>query len=226
MIRLEGVSKYFGRGRQKTYAVKSAGFHIPGNSLTWITGHNGAGKTTLMLLMSGLLAPSEGRVYLDGQNVAILPERLRMDVLRQKTGLIFQERFLLADLSVQENLALPLVPTNRSARDIQKSILPLMEQFGLANQRKLSCRYLSGGQKQRLAIARALVNDPAIIFADEPFAHLDGDMQSFFKAQVAAWMDDGKTVIITSHDQQPPLSRGLTLHIAAVHGICKEVPAP
>ena len=218
MIRLKNVTKQFMTERQKILAVSDVSLHIPKGGLVYLSGKNGAGKTTLILLMSGLLSPTSGRIFIDGKDISILPERFLTDMRRNKMGIIFQERFLISNASVMENLILPVLPCNLPIKRIEKKGEMILDEFGLLDKKKNQCRNLSGGEKQRLMIARALINDPDIIFADEPFTHLDQDILSLFSRKVLQWVADGKTVVLTSHQKQVIPSSLSCLHFSLESG--------
>ena len=225
MIRLDNVTKNFAAAGSAVCAVSAVSLHIPEGRLVHLTGNNGAGKTTLILLMAGLMVPSSGRVYMAGQDISILPEPFMVALRRRKIGMIFQERFLMARASVMDNLMLPMIPCNLPIKTIREKARTLLDELGLEKKSKTQCRFLSGGEKQRLMIARALINDPEIIFADEPFTHLDQDVTALFSARIAAWVDAGKTVIITSHQKEPADLSLPCLHFHMDKGRLREQPS-
>ena len=199
MIRLSGVSKIFQTQKIRVEAVRDATARIPRGAVVLLSGHNGSGKSTLLSLMSGLLSPTSGRVYLDGKDISGMPERFISRIRREQIGMIFQERFLLPGLTAFENVVLPLVPMDFSNMEIRMKGKAILDQFGLSGKEKIPVNRLSGGEKQRLAIARALVNKPDIIFADEPTTHLDQDVLDLLTSEVTSWRKDKKTVVIATH---------------------------
>lgn len=201
MIRLSGVSKIFYAKKSPISAVSDVTFCFHKGSFVLLTGKNGSGKSTLMMLMSGILSPTSGRVYFDGMDISRMPERFMNVIRRERIGMIFQERFLISGATAWENLILPLIPTAMSAKDIRKQGKRLLDRFGLAGIEKIKCGILSGGEKQRLMIARALINDPDVIFADEPATHLDEEILDVLGSEIAQWKAAGKTVVIATHQQ-------------------------
>ena len=222
MIRMEHVTKSFTAGKHSITAVSDVSLYIPKSRLVYLTGKNGAGKTTLILLMSGLLSPTSGRVYIDGQDISRLPERFLVNLRRNKIGMIFQERFLMPGASVLENLILPLIPGPMSGKKMEAKADGLLTEFGLSEKKHIHCRYLSGGEKQRLMIARALINDPDILFADEPFTHLDQEILALFLNKVTEWVASQKTVVLTSHQEEIAALDIPYLKFNINNGVCTE----
>jgi putative ABC transport system ATP-binding protein len=144
--------------------------------------------------------PTEGRILIDGKDVVKLPERFLADMRRKKFGFIFQQFHLIRNLSVHDNILLPLYPTDMMPAEMKKRALTIMNKFSIAGKKNLKVKNLSGGEQQRVAIARALINDPAVIIADEPTAHLDKKLAAEFMEILGALCDEGRTVIIASHD--------------------------
>ena len=207
MIRLENVTKTFQSGMDRVTAIEGFSLHIPGGEITLLTGPNASGKTTLLSLMAGLISPSRGRVFFDGMDISRLPERWLSRMRRERVGIIFQERHLMRDATVMENLTVPLIPMDMSHREIKRAASKILSRFGLEGKGGFKVGAISGGQKQRLVIARALINDPDVILADEPTTHLDEELLRLFKTDVTNWKEGGKTVVIATHDVD--LMRGI-----------------
>ena len=199
MIRLHHVSKYYRSGERRIAAVRDANIEIPKGAVVLLTGKNGSGKSTLISLMCGIISPTSGRVYFDGKDISRLPERFLTRIRREQTGMIFQGGGVLNALTVMDNLVLPLVPTNLSSNEIHGKGKEVIERFGLKGKGTMKVSRLSGGEKQRLVIARALINNPEVIFADEPTTHLDEDVLQFLSAEMAEWKNNGKTIVIATH---------------------------
>jgi ABC-type lipoprotein export system ATPase subunit len=193
------VSKIFYTKNDKIYAIKDAKIYMPRGSVVLVVGKNGSGKSTLLSLVCGAISPTSGRVYFGDNDISGLPPRFINLLRREKIGMIFQERSLIGRLTVIENLCLPLIPTNRNIVEIKKSGYDLLEKFGLKTKEKTKCGYLSGGEKQRLTIARALINNPDVILADEPTTYLDDEVLDVFINETKNWKKSGKTVVIASH---------------------------
>jgi putative ABC transport system ATP-binding protein len=136
----------------------------------------------------------------DGRDVAKLPERFLTQIRREKFGFIFQQFHLLRNVTVFENILLPLYPLDMKVSEMKERVQILLEKFGLAEKNSLTVKQLSGGEQQRVAIARALINDPEVIIADEPTAHLDMKLAAEFIDILAGLRSEGKTIVIATHD--------------------------
>jgi putative ABC transport system ATP-binding protein len=144
--------------------------------------------------------PTSGKVVIDGKNVSKLPERFTNQFKRDHIGFIFQNLYLIPDLSVFDNIALPLLPTGIKAKERAKRVDALLETYNLAHRQNFKVRELSGGEQQRVAIARALVNQCNVLLADEPTAHLDSQLAVDFMNHITALKKTGFTILMTSHD--------------------------
>lgn len=201
MIELVGVSKTFNPGRHNEYrAVREVSLAIEAGRVTALRGPSGSGKTTLLGLVGGLTRPSAGRVRLDERDISALPERFLTELRRTAFGFVFQQFQLIRDLSVLENVMLPATPTGRPYREIRVRALALLDELGLDGRADARAQWLSGGEAQRVAIARALINDPPVLLADEPTAHLDSELSRQILAILAELRRRGRTLIIASHD--------------------------
>ncbi len=203
VLRLEGVSKIYGVGNIEVRAVDSVDLVAKSGEIILIMGPSGSGKTTLITIAGALLKPTAGSVFLDGQNVVTLPERERIQIRRNKIGFVFQSFNLLANLSTFENVLVPLGIAGVKVGLARKKVEGLLETFGLSERVSFTPDKLSGGEKQRVSIARALVNDPKLILADEPTANLDSQKgREVMRLLRAVAKNMGKTVVIVSHDQR------------------------
>ncbi len=201
MIELVAVSKTFNPGRHNEYrAVREVSLAIEAGRVTALRGPSGSGKTTLLGLVGGLTRPSAGRVRLDGRDISALSERFLTGLRRTAFGFVFQQFQLIRDLSVLENVMLPATPTGRPYREIRVRALALLDELGLDGRADARAQWLSGGEAQRVAIARALINDPPVLLADEPTAHLDSELSRQILAIFADLRRRGRTLIIASHD--------------------------
>ncbi|MEP6710630.1 MAG: ABC transporter ATP-binding protein [Candidatus Saccharibacteria bacterium] len=203
MIDLKQVTKTYGKKQNLFTALDNVSFTIPDSATVAIVGKSGSGKSTLMHVMSGLDHPEAGEIIVDGKNILKLKSK-QIDRFRAESiGFIFQAFFVEPNETCYQNVALPLEIAKVPLRDRKKRIEAALEKVELLDKISSRARNLSGGQKQRLAIARAIVNNPKIIFADEPTGNLDsktGDtieklLFSFTKSQ-------GTTLIIVTHDEQ------------------------
>jgi len=198
MIEFENVSKQY---NQDGYALQDISFSIPDGELVFLAGPSGAGKSTLLKMIAGIEKPSSGRIIVNGQDIT----RLRagsIPYLRRKLGLILQDQHLLNDRSVLANVMLPLIVTGASSAEADGRARAALEKVGLADKASAYPLELSGGEQQRIAIARAIVNRPKIILADEPTAFLDRDNANKVLNALKAFRSAGVTCLISSHDEQ------------------------
>jgi putative ABC transport system ATP-binding protein len=215
MIELFHVSKCFNAGRPNQFlALDNISLTIRRQELTVLKGPSGSGKTTLLSLVGCMSRPTSGRIHLTGMSTAFLknaaaensidisslPERFLTEIRRQRFGFIFQQFNLLRGITVLENIMLPAYPTGENRHFFRQRALQLLETFAIARHAESKVEWLSGGELQRVAIARALINDPDVIIADEPTAHLDSKLAAEFMAIVGAFRQAGKSIIIASHD--------------------------
>ncbi|MEN8232411.1 MAG: ABC transporter ATP-binding protein [Thermodesulfobacteriota bacterium] len=200
-IRTQGVKKVYNPGKpDEMTALHDVSVQIDRGRMTVLKGPSGSGKTSLLSAIGCMSRPTEGRILIDGKDVVKLPERFLADMRRKKFGFIFQQFHLIRNLSVHDNILLPLYPTDMMPAEMKKRSLAIMNKFSIAGKENLKVKNLSGGEQQRVAIARALINDPAVIIADEPTAHLDKKLATEFMAILGALCDEGRTVIIATHD--------------------------
>ena len=200
MITLRGVSKTYNEGRaNEVTALRGIDLAIaPG--VTVLMGPSGSGKTTLLSLVGCMARPTTGRITLEGEVISSLPERFLTDLRRRRFGFVFQRFNLIRGLSVLENVMLPAAPLGAPRAEVEARALARLDSLGLAGKARMPVEVLSGGETQRAAIARALVNDAPVLIADEPTANLDTALTHRFLDIVAGLRDQGKTVILTSHD--------------------------
>lgn len=196
MIKFDQVSKRYPGGHE---ALKGVSFHIERNEMVFLTGHSGAGKSTLLKLMMLMERPTSGQVLVNGQNLRGLPER-KIPALRRHIGVVFQNHQLLFDRSVYDNVALPLVIAGYQPRDVGRRVRAALDKVGLLNKEKQMPITLSGGEQQRVGIARAVVNKPAILLADEPTGNLDPQLSAEIMRLFEQFNQVGVTVLIASHD--------------------------
>jgi cell division transport system ATP-binding protein len=181
-------------------ALKGVTLTIEKGEMVAITGHSGAGKSTLLKLAAGIEAASKGSVLVNNQNLAQLKES-GLGVLRRNLGLVFQDHKLLFDRNAFENVALPLSITGFPRADVGKRVRAALDKVGLLDREKANPITLSGGEQQRLCIARAIVNRPAILIADEPTGHLDQDYGARILDLFKSFNQVGVTVLLSTHDE-------------------------
>ncbi len=173
MIELRNVSKTFFTGEQEVVALRDISANIENGELTCVVGPSGAGKSTLMHLIGCLDKPTSGEIVFDGQPVTTLPDDELSALRRDHIGFVFQFFNLMPTLTAEENVALPRLIAGRRLEDIRDKVDGLLEVVGMTRRRHHKPDQLSGGELQRIAIARAMINDPLIILADEPTGNLD-----------------------------------------------------
>ena len=198
MIAANAVSKRYPGGLN---ALRDVTFTINDGEMVFITGHSGAGKTTLFRLLAAIERPTSGSIVVNGQNLASL-RRSAIPYLRRNFGLIFQDQKLLFDRSVLDNVMLPLAIVGLPPKEASRRARAALDKVGLQDREKANPIALSGGEQQRLAIARAVVNRPAILLADEPSANLDVASAAAILEIFRAFHQVGVTVIIATHDPQ------------------------
>ncbi len=196
MIAFDRVSKRYPEGHE---ALSDVSFTIDGDEMVFLTGHSGAGKSTLLKLIMLMERPSRGQVIVNGQNLkAMKPARIPQ--LRRDIGVVFQNHQLLFDRSVFDNVALPLLISGYSPRDTGRRVRAALDKVGLLAREKAMPITLSGGEQQRVGIARAVVNKPSLLLADEPTGNLDPALSAEIMQLFEQFNQVGVTVLIASHD--------------------------
>ena len=201
MIELKNVTKIYGKKKNQFTALKNVSLNIPTGASVAILGKSGSGKSTLMHAISGLDRPQHGQVIIDGQDILQLKPK-RVDEFRaKKIGFIFQSFFVQGNESVVDNVSLPLEIARLPRKKRAHKINAALKAVDLYDKRKNRAKDLSGGQKQRLAIARAIVGDPQIIFADEPTGNLDSETGAKVEGLLFDYnKQKGVTLIVVTHD--------------------------
>lgn len=201
MIILNEVSKIFNKGKQNEFvSLKEINLTIPSHQVTVLKGPSGSGKTTLLSIIGGMSRPTSGRVTINEREVTSLPERF-LSALRRKTfGFVFQQFNLINGISILENVMLPAYPNGERHPLLKGRAMELLKVFGLEARAATRVELLSGGETQRVAIARALINNPEVIIADEPTAHLDSKLSVELMTIMERLKGEGKTIIMASHD--------------------------
>jgi cell division transport system ATP-binding protein len=196
MISVSHVSKRYAGSLQ---ALQDVSCHVEAGEMVFVTGHSGAGKSTLLKLIAAIEKPSTGSVLINGQNITTM-KPAAVPFLRRNFGLIFQDHKLLFDRNVFDNVALPLMICGFPRREIARRVRAALDKVGLLGREKARPITLSGGEQQRLCIARAIVNRPAILMADEPTGNLDMAYAEEIIAMFRAFNQVGVTVLIATHD--------------------------
>ena len=197
MVSFSAVAKRYPGGEE---ALKQVSFAVEPGELVFLTGRSGAGKSTLLKLIPAIERPSSCSVVGNGQNVGAL-KRTAIPYLRRNLGLVFQDQKLLYDRSVYENVMLPLAFSAHAPKEAARRARAALDKVGLLEREKGNPIQLSGGEKQRLSIARAGVNRPAILLADEPTANLDAESARRIVDIFVEFNRVGVTVLIATHDQ-------------------------
>ena len=196
MIEFMRVSKRYPSGKD---ALSQVSFSLDPGELVFLTGHSGAGKSTLLKLITRIEKPSQGRVVVCGQDLQGIG-RWGVPYLRRKIGLVFQNYQLLSDRTVFDNVALPLLMSGYNARDAGRRVRAALDKVGLLGKENLYPVGLSGGEQQRVGIARAIVNKPPVLLADEPTGNLDPELSLEIMELFQQFCMVGVTVLVATHD--------------------------
>lgn len=201
MIQLTNITKtYEINKKQKVTALNNINLHFKEGELVVLKGASGSGKSTILSLIAGLSKPTNGEVVVDQKRISKLPDKFLAKYRRENIGFIFQKHNLIPNLSVGENIILPLVPANPDGEILEKNLDEVMEKFNISHKKEMIVKNLSGGEQQRTAICRAMINDPKIIIADEPTASLDEKLSLSFCDNLKKLKDGNKTIIVATHD--------------------------
>jgi putative ABC transport system ATP-binding protein len=223
MIELRDVRKVYNEGRpDELTAVDGVTLSIQPHTVTVLRGPSGSGKTSLLSLVGAMARPTSGRITIDGREITSLPERFLTDVRRKTFGFVFQHGNLVRGVTTLENVMLPAYPLGEPRPALLARAKALLEMLNLGHRLKSKVEWLSGGEAQRAAIARALVNEPQVIVADEPTAHLDTKLTREFMEIVARLKAKQKTVVIASHDpivyESPVVDRSVGMRDGRLDG--------
>lgn len=222
LIELENVNKIYNQGLpNEVEALKGINLEISQGEIVCLQGASGSGKSTLLSILGCIFPPTSGRASIAGQKLSRLPDRFLTIHRRQTIGFMFQQFNILPNLTVWENVAIPLLPLGVSPAKRKVAAMELLDMLEITNRANFPARQISGGQLQRVAIARALVNDPPIILADEPTAHLDRKLSLNFMSIMENLQAAGKTIIIASHDDlitaHPAIGRIISIADGCIH---------
>jgi len=202
-IEVFDLNKNFKVGKEEINVLKDLNFSVDKGEFLSIMGPSGCGKSTLLYLLGGLDKPSSGRVNVNGKDLSKLSEKQKSIMKRRELGFVFQFYNLVPNLSVEDNILLPIILDGGKIKDYSHKLTEILDRIEMSHKRKVTPRELSGGQQQRVAIARALVFEPDIILADEPIGNLDSktgtEIMRLFKN---INKDLGKTIIQVTHSQE------------------------
>jgi len=197
LISFSDVSKRYPGGGE---ALRGVSFTLESGEFAFVTGRSGAGKSTLLKLIPAIERPTAGSVVVNGQNVGAL-KRAALPYLRRNLGLVFQDQKLLYDRTVYDNVMLPLAFSGQPPKEAARRVRAALDKVGLLERERANPIALSGGEQQRLAIARAVVNRPAVLVADEPTANLDAESAARILDIFVSFHQVGVTLLIATHDQ-------------------------
>ena len=196
MIRFDEVSKRYDGGSE---ALSRVSFELAGGEMSFLTGHSGAGKSTLMKLIILMERASQGQVIVNGTNLNRVSRR-QVPAVRRSVGVVFQNHQLLSDRTVYDNVALPLTIAGFSPKEVGRRVRAALSKVGLSDKEKKYPVALSGGEQQRVGIARAVVNKPPLLLADEPTGNLDPELSQEIMDLFSQFNQVGVSVLIATHD--------------------------
>jgi putative ABC transport system ATP-binding protein len=199
LITLKNVSKIYGEERTTIKALDNINLEIEESNIITVMGPSGSGKSTLLNILGAMDKPTSGEVFINDTEIGSLPERKLSNYRKSQIGFIFQNFYLLPNLNVIDNVLVPVVPFGIKEKD-RKKAQELLEIVGLGDRANSKVSKLSGGESQRVAVARALINDPKIILADEPTGNLDTETGKSIVELLINLAESGTTLIIVTHD--------------------------
>jgi putative ABC transport system ATP-binding protein len=201
-VRVVGLAKHYGRGEALIRAVDDVDLDVAAGEAVVVIGPSGCGKSTLLQLMGGLDLPTSGEVWVGDRRIDRSSERARARLRRDHVGFVFQDFHLMDDLTAVENVELPALLAGTSSGEARQGAASLLERVGLADRMRHRPAQLSGGQKQRVAVARALVNRPEVLLADEPTGNLDSAATTEVLRLFESLRAEGQTLVLVTHDQR------------------------
>lgn len=226
MLTIKNLSHAFRNGTEFTKVLHQINFHVNKGEIVALLGSSGSGKSTLLNLIAGLMKPTEGEIYIAGHNIVNMNENQLAEFRRSHIGFIFQAYELIPNLTVRENIELPLVFQGIAPSKRKIKALDLLEQVGIPDKAELFVSQLSGGQQQRVSIARSLITEPSILFADEPTGNLDTKTEEEIISILKRLNESmNTTFIIVTHEQEVAVhtKRVITLRDGVLYD---EVNAP
>jgi len=222
LIELNKATKIYNQGRlNEVRALTDITMQIEPQTMVCLQGASGSGKSTLLAIIGCVFPPTSGSAAIAGKQLSRMPDRFMTKHRRRTIGFIFQQFNVLQDLSVLDNITLPLLPLGISPKERKQRATELMDQLSITHRKNFPAGQISGGELQRVAIARALINNQPIILADEPTAHLDSRLSMEFMAIMANLKSSGKTILIASHDplvaEHPAIDRIISIKDGRIH---------
>jgi putative ABC transport system ATP-binding protein len=201
MIRLHNIRKIFNAEKSNEFmTLHGVNLTISAHKVTALKGPSGSGKTTLLSILGCLARPTSGRITLKEREISSLPERFLTEIRRKTFGFMFQQFNLIKGISALENVMIPAYPNGEDNASLKKRAMDLLKLLNLKHKAYSKIEWLSGGEAQRVVIARALINNPTVIIADEPTANLDTRLSKEFMEIMGQFKREGKTILMASHD--------------------------
>ncbi|MCI6508785.1 MAG: ABC transporter ATP-binding protein [Bacilli bacterium] len=204
MITIKNVNKYYHSGNEVVHAVRDFSVTFPDKGLVFILGPSGSGKSTLLNILGGLDLPDSGEIWIEDYELSKLSKSERTAYLNSYLGFVFQEYNILKDLTLNENISLPLEIQNVKRKKRKELLDEIIKKVGLEGLEKRKVSQLSGGQKQRIAIARAVIKNPKLIIADEPTGNLDSETSTTI-FELFKELSKDRLIIIVTHDEESAL---------------------
>ena len=211
ILEAKSLKKYYQRGSEIVRALDGVDFKIMEREIVSIVGPSGSGKTTLMNLISCLDKVTTGSLKIGNTDVTSFEENDLIKIRRENVGFVFQRFYLIPTLTVRENIELPLIFAKKSINEKKLSVL--LEEVGLKGKERIQIKYLSGGDKQRTGIARALVNDPKILIADEPTGKLETEVRGQILELFKSLSEKGLAIVIATHDLELAQATQRIIHL-------------
>jgi putative ABC transport system ATP-binding protein len=221
MLKMSDISKVYRTELVETHALRELDVHVEEGEFVAVTGPSGSGKTTFLNIAGLLESPSSGSYLLDGEDVSQLKDRQRSRIRNEKVGFIFQSFNLIPDLSLADNVDVPLRYRGWSGVERRRAVGDMLDLVGLGSRQNYLPSQLSGGQQQRVAIARALAGKPRFLLADEPTGNLDSEMAGVVMKLLESINDEGTTIVMVTHD--PDLARRARRNIHILDGRASDV---
>jgi putative ABC transport system ATP-binding protein len=227
LVLVEDVTKTYHRDRpDEVQAVRGVSLEVANGEVLVLEGPSGSGKTSLLTIIGCMSRPTSGQVVLDGRPVSRLSETALTVIRRSTFGFIFQHLHLIPDLTVEDNVMLPLVPTGMGATEMRERIDRVLAAMRIDHRRRSMAGRVSGGEQQRTAVARALINEPTIIIADEPTAHLDSELSAELMAIFGDLNSAGATIVMATHDPRVIEHPVVDRRLAMADGLVVGTPSP
>jgi putative ABC transport system ATP-binding protein len=213
LVKMEGVTKIFRTEDVETHALSNIDLSIDRGDYVSISGPSGCGKSTLLSLLGLLDSPSSGKYFMNGMDVSQITAAERTRIRNREIGFVFQAFNLIGDLTVYENVELPLTYRNMGASERKEKTEHALERVGMSHRKKHFPAQLSGGQQQRVAVARALAGDPLILMADEPTGNLDSQNSEAVMQLLSDLHQNGATICLVTHDPRYSRFADRTIHL-------------